>query len=101
MDAMKKAQAFTSSAKDLQSELADTEIETTVREGAVKVVLSAQQKPISVTVSEELVAQGHEEVSAAVTEAFITAHEKSSSYMKEKMGNLTKDFGLPAPPTTQ
>lgn len=30
------------------------------------------------------------QVSAAVTEAVIAAHTKSSQYMKEKMGNLTK-----------
>lgn len=62
MDAMKKAQKFTSVAKDLQTELQNTEIETTVREGQVKVILSAQQMPIKVEVSEELVKLGHEEV---------------------------------------
>lgn len=30
------------------------------------------------------------QVSAAVTEGVIAAHSKSSEYMKEKMGNLTK-----------
>lgn len=30
------------------------------------------------------------QVSAAVTEGVIAAHTKSSQYMKEKMGNLTK-----------
>ncbi len=62
MDAMKKAQKFTSVAKDLQTELQNTEIETTVRQGQVKVILSAQQFPIKVEVSEELVKLGHEEV---------------------------------------
>lgn len=62
MEAMKKAQQFTSVAKDLQTELSNTEIETSVREGQVKVILTAQQRPVRVEVAPELVAAGHEEV---------------------------------------
>lgn len=90
MDAMKKAQEFTSVAKDLQEQLKNTEIEASVRDGAVTVVMTAQQVPVSITVSDELVQLGSEEVSKAVTEGVIAAHGKSSEYMKEKMGNLTK-----------
>ena len=88
MDAMKKAQQFTSVAKDLQTELANTEIETNVRDGEVKVILTAQQKPIRVEIAPQLIEKGAEEVSEAVTEAFITAHEKSSQYMKEKVRDI-------------
>lgn len=90
MDAMKKAQEFTSVAKDLQEQLKNTEIETTVRDGQVTVITNAQSVPIKVEVSAELVAKGAEEVSAAVTEGVKAAHQKSSEYMREKMGNLTK-----------
>lgn len=62
MDAMKKAQQFTTVAKDLQTELSNTEIETSVRDGQVKIVLTAQQKPVSVIIAPELVSKGHEEV---------------------------------------
>lgn len=90
MDAMKKAQEFTSVAKDLQDQLKNTEIEASVRDGQVTVVMTAQQVPLKVSVSDELVAQGSDEVSKAVTEGVIAAHAKSAEYMKEKMGNLTK-----------
>lgn len=94
MEAMKKAQEFTSVAKDLQDQLSNTEIEASARDGQVTVTMTAQQVPLKVEVSDELVAQGSAEVSAAVTEAVIAAHSKSSQYMKEKMGNLTKGMCL-------
>lgn len=76
MDAMKKAQEFSSIAKDLQDELKDTEIEATVRDGAVKIVMTGQQHPVQVVVSDALASQGGEEVSKAVTECLIAAHSK-------------------------
>lgn len=65
MDAMKKAQEFTSVAKDLQEQLKNTEIEATVREGQVKVIMTAQQLPIKIEVTDELVALGSAEVRIA------------------------------------
>lgn len=62
MDAMKKAQEFTSVAKDLQEQLKNTEIEASVRDGAVKVTMTAQQVPLKVEVSDALVAKGSAEV---------------------------------------
>lgn len=59
---MKKAQEFTSVAKDLQEQLKNTEIEASVREGQVKVTMTAQQVPLKIEVSDELVAMGSEEV---------------------------------------
>lgn len=90
MDAMKKAQEFTTVAKDLQEQLKNTEIETSVRDGQVTIVMTAQSVPLKVEVTDELVAKGSAEVSAAVTEGLVAAYQKSSEYMKEKMGNLTK-----------
>lgn len=63
MDAMKKAQEFTSVAKDLQEQLKNTEIEASVRDGQVTVTMTAQQVPLNVVVSDDLVAKGSEEVS--------------------------------------
>lgn len=62
MDAMKKAQEFTSVAKDLQEQLRSTVIEASVRGGLVTVTMTAQQVPIQVTVSDELLSKGSEEV---------------------------------------
>ncbi|CAN8061420.1 unnamed protein product [Agarophyton chilense] len=98
MDAMKKAQEFTSVAKELQEQLKNTEIEASVRDGQVKVTMTAQQVPVKVEVTDDLVALGSSEVSAAVTEGIIAAHSKATEYMREKMGSLSKDFGIPQPP---
>lgn len=76
MGAMKKAQEFQSSAKTLQEELKETEIEATVRDGGVKVIMSGQQHPLEVVVSDELAALGGSEVSKAVTECLVAAHSK-------------------------
>jgi DNA-binding protein YbaB len=73
---MKKAQEFSTSAKTLQDELKETEIEASVRDGAVTIVMTGQQHPVSVTVSDELAAAGGEEVSKAVTECLVAAHSK-------------------------
>lgn len=62
MDAMKKAQEFTSVAKDLQNELRNTEIEASVRDGQVTVTMTAQQTPLKIEVSDDLVAKGSAEV---------------------------------------
>lgn len=62
MDAMKKAQEFTSVAKNLQEQLRNTEIEASVRDGQVTVTMTAQQVPVKIEVSDELVAQGSQEV---------------------------------------
>lgn len=62
---MKKAQEFTSVAKDLQEQLRNTEIEASVRDGQVTVTMTAQQVPVKIEVSDELVAQGSKEVCLA------------------------------------
>jgi nucleoid-associated protein EbfC len=92
MNAMKRAKEFSESAKSLQDELKDTEIEAVVREGAVKIIMTGQQQPVSVTVSDDLAAQGGAEVSKAVTECLIAVHSKSSDYMKGKMSSLTSSM---------
>mmetsp|Transcript_34207 Transcript_34207/g.133982 ORF Transcript_34207/g.133982 Transcript_34207/m.133982 type:complete len:136 (+) Transcript_34207:183-590(+) len=63
MDAYKKAQEFTKETKIMQEELAATELEGTARDGLVKVVMTGNQVPLSVEVSEELLGEGSEAVS--------------------------------------
>lgn len=66
-----------------------TEIEATAREGMVKVVLTGQQTPISVTIAPELLDEGADAVSSAVTDAVKAAHSRSLEYMRERLGGLT------------
>lgn len=71
MDAMKKAQEFTSVAKDLQEQLKNTEIEASVRDGQVTVTMTAQQVPLKVEVTDDLVAKGSAEVRGVVRRNFV------------------------------
>ncbi|KAJ8908411.1 hypothetical protein NDN08_005120 [Rhodosorus marinus] len=96
MDAYKKAQEFTKETKIMQEELAATELEGTARDGLVKVVMTGNQVPLSVEVSEELLGEGSEAVSEACTEAFKEAHRISVAHMQTNLSNLTASFGLPA-----
>ncbi|BAM81540.1 hypothetical protein, conserved [Cyanidioschyzon merolae strain 10D] len=98
MDAMKKAQEFSKSAQALQEELKNTEVEATSSDGRVRAVVSGQQVPIRVEVSDELIAEGNPAVSDAVTEAVRNAHVKSAELMRQQLADLTQSYGLPQPP---
>lgn len=98
MDAMKKAQEFSKSAQDLQEQLKRTEVEATARDGGVRVVVTGQQVPLRVEVSDALLSEGNPAVNEAVTEAVQAAHAKSAEMMKQQLGDLTQGFGLPQQP---
>ena len=84
--------------KELQDELQDTEIEAVAAEGGVTVVISGAQVPISVEVTEELLAKGGAAVSEAVSLAAKEAHTNSMEYAKQRMQELYGEIGLPMPP---
>merc|ERR1719183_1518725 len=82
METIKKAQQVGVKVKELQEELTNTEIEATSADGGVTVTISGAQVPIAVTVSDELLAQGADAVSDAVTVAVGEAHKNSVEYAK-------------------
>lgn len=55
----------------------------------MKVVLTGQQTPISVAIAPELLEEGADSVSSAVTDAVKAAHSRSLEYMRERLGGLT------------
>ncbi len=65
METIKKAQQVGVKVKELQEELSQTEIEAVAADGGCTVVISGAQVPISVEVTEELLAKGSEAVSEA------------------------------------
>jgi DNA-binding protein YbaB len=67
-------------------------------DGGCTVVISGAQVPISVEVSDELLAHGAEAVSGAVSVAAKEAHTNSMEYAKQRMTELYGDIGLPMPP---
>ena len=98
METIKKAQQVGVKVKELQEELQNTEVEATAADGGVTVSVSGAQVPISVTVSDAVLAQGAEAVSAAVSLAAKEAHKNSMNYAKERMTELYTEIGLPMPP---
>jgi hypothetical protein len=94
-EAFKKAQQVQEGAKRLQEELEQMEIEGQDAEGLVKVILSGNQEPRKVQVSESAASKGAEALSAIVTQAMMDAYDKSTTIMREKMEDLTGGLNLP------
>ncbi|MGC1396250.1 MAG: YbaB/EbfC family nucleoid-associated protein [Coleofasciculaceae cyanobacterium] len=94
-EAFKKAQEVQQGAKQLQEELEQMEIEGTSGNDSVKVVLSGNQEPLRVTISEEAMQQGAGALSELVTVAMQDAYEKSTATMRERMEELTSGLNLP------
>merc|ERR1719327_567538 len=96
METIKKAQQVGVKVKELQEELMNTEIEAEAE--GVTVTISGAQVPLSVTVSDELIAKGSAAVSEAVSQAAKEAHNNSVEYAKTRMAELSSSIGLPMPP---
>lgn len=94
-EAFKKAQQVQEGAKKLQEELEQMEIEGESEAGLVKVVLTGNQEPRRVTITQDAYNKGVEELSHLVTEAMIDAYEKSTTTMRERMEQLTSGLNLP------
>lgn len=88
MSPVKKAQQVGTKVKELQEELTQTEIEAVAADGGVTVVISGAQVPISVEVTDELLAKGADAVSEAVGLAAAQAHSNSMEYAKDRMSEL-------------
>ena len=65
-------------------------------DGGVTVVISGTQVPMSISVSDELVASGAAKASAELTAALKSAHAKSGKYAQDKMASLYDEMGLSA-----
>lgn len=94
-EAFKKAQEVQQGAQKLQEELEQMEIEGQSADGTVKVILSGNQEPRRVEISESAVSQGSEALSQIVTEAMQDAYVKSTETMRERMEELTSGLNLP------
>ncbi|KAL6782724.1 STIC2 [Auxenochlorella protothecoides x Auxenochlorella symbiontica] len=81
----------------LQAELAQTEFEGFSKDETVRVVVSGNQQPKAVEITQEAYKDGPEALSQAVLEAAQEAHATSVKGMQEKMAGLAKSLGLPSP----
>ena len=96
MENIKKAQAMVQvEAAKVQEELSRAEFEGFSSDESVRVVMSGNQEPKSVDITEEAYSQGQEKLSALVTEAMKDSHAKSVAGMKARMSQLASNLGLP------
>jgi DNA-binding YbaB/EbfC family protein len=99
MENIKKAQAMVQvEAAKIQEELAAAEVEGFSSDESVRVVMSGNQEPKGVDITEEAYKMGNDKLNALVTEAMKDAHAKSVSLMKNRMSAMAAQLGLPTPP---
>ncbi len=96
-DAFKKAQQIQQDAQKLQEELEIMELEGMNNDGRARIWLSGNQKPLRVEIDSSLLSESKEIIEEAFLEALKSAHEVSTSTMKEKMEDLTGGLKLNLP----
>ena len=93
-EAFKKAQQIQQNAQKLQEELEVMEIEGTNDDNRAKIWMSGNQKPLRVEIDPSLLSEGKAIIEEAILDAMKSAHEVSTSTMKERMEALTGGFKL-------
>ena len=96
-DAFKKAQQIQQDAQKLQEELEIMELEGKNNDGRAKIWLSGNQKPLRVEIDSSLLSESKEIIEEALLEALKSAHEASTTTMKERMEDLTGGLKLNLP----
>ncbi|PSC76287.1 Nucleoid-associated chloroplastic [Micractinium conductrix] len=97
MENLKKAQQMVQvEAAKVQEELAVTEFDGYSGDETVRVVMSGNQEPRSVEITQEAYEQGVDKLNQLVAEAMRDAHGKSVEGMKLRMRSLAANLGMPA-----
>ena len=96
-EAFKKAQQIQQNAQKLQEELEIMEIEGTSNDNRVKIWMSGNQKPLRVEIDQSLLSEEKVQIEEAILEGMKSAHEISTTTMKDRMEDLTGGFKLNLP----
>ena len=96
-EAFKKAQQIQQNAQKLQEELEVMEIEGTNNDKRVKIWMSGNQKPLRVEIDKSLLLEEKVTIEKAILEGMESAHEISTTTMKDRMEDLTGGFKLNLP----
>jgi len=96
-EAFKKAQQIQQNAQKLQEELEVMEIEGSNKDNKVKIWISGNQKPLRIELDQSLLSEEKAKIEEAILEAMKTAHEISTTTMKDRMEDLTGGFKLNLP----
>jgi DNA-binding protein YbaB len=97
MENMKKAAEVKEKATQLNVELKSTTVIGTDPTKNVKATFDGTGKPLNFKVSDKLAKEGAEAINIAVSQAAIAGHRASQKLMLDKMQQIYKDAGLPAP----
>ncbi len=96
-EAFKKAQQIQQNAQKLQEELEIMEIEGANKDNRAKIWMSGNQKPLRVEIDQSLLSEEKSQIEEAILEGMKSAHEISSTTMKDRMEELTGGFKLNLP----
>ncbi len=96
-EAFKKAQQIQQDAQKLQEELNVMELEGKDTKEKVSIWLSGNQLPLRVQLDPSILNEDKETIENAILEALKSAHELSSTTMKDKMQELTGGLNLNLP----
>ena len=96
-EAFKKAQQIQQNAQKLQEELEVMEIQGTNNDKRVTIWMSGNQKPLRVEIDQSLLSEEKATIEEAILEGMKSAHEISTSTMKDRMEDLTGGFKLNLP----
>ncbi len=96
-EAFKKAQQIQQNAQKLQEELEIMEIEGANIDNRVKIWMSGNQKPLRVEIDQSILSEEKTIIEKAMLEAMKSAHEISTTTMKDRMEDLTGGFKLNLP----
>ena len=96
-EAFKKAQQIQQNAQKLQEELEIMEIEGTNNDKRVTIWMSGNQKPLRVEIDQSLLSEEKAQIAEAILEGMKSAHEISTTTMKDRMEDLTGGFKLNLP----
>ncbi|WP_287128998.1 YbaB/EbfC family nucleoid-associated protein [Candidatus Cyanaurora vandensis] len=94
-EALKKAKQVQQDATRLQDELADTTVVGTAPGGLVKVTMSGNQEPISISIDPEALKEDLGMLEDLVLTAFKDAYTQSTDLMRNKMSDLTGGISVP------
>ena len=96
-EAFKKAQQIQQNAQKLQEELEVMEIEGSSNDSRAKIWMSGNQKPLRIEIDQSLLTEDKTKIEEAILEAMKSAHEISTSTMKDRMEDLTGGLKLNLP----
>ncbi|MBW4696679.1 MAG: YbaB/EbfC family nucleoid-associated protein [Aphanocapsa lilacina HA4352-LM1] len=94
-EALKRVKQIQEGSAKLQDELAALSIEGVAGGGLVKVTLSGNQEPTSVTIDPQLLSESKEVVEDLLLTAYKDAYTKSAETMRAKMQELTGGMEFP------